>query len=148
MFGEMTFAGGTFSDLFPAVTPVIYIYRSGRTAVYVYPEDEQIVTGVSSIKLATKVEAVEAEESTSFVLPTIKLRSKVELYDDSEIPTLIKPDIIIRTKVEAIPLDSESAVQSHENRLRTRVEAIVDESSSVENVTFSKSQVKPASRNN
>lgn len=148
MFGDMTFAGGTFSDLFPAVTPVIYIYRSGRTAVYVYPEDEQIVTGVSSVKLATKVEPVEAEYSPSFVAPTIKLRTKVELYDDSETPTLIKPDLIIRTKVEAVPIEAESLVRVVENRLITKVEAIVEDTTLVETTVYSKSDVKPASRNN
>lgn len=131
MFGEMTFAGGTFSDLFPAPFPVVYIFRYGRTAVYVYPEDDIIVSGVSSTRLATKVEAVELDEPPTFVQPKIRLRTKVELIDDSEVPTIIKPYLILRTKVEAVPEETQSVVEALLVNLRTKVESINEETSSV-----------------
>jgi len=57
MFGDITFAGGTFADLFVVANQVEYSYRKGRTAVIaIIPEDGDITTSVIVRKLRTKVE--------------------------------------------------------------------------------------------
>lgn len=59
MFGDLTFAGGTFSDFFIVSGQVSYSFRKGRTAVVaILPANGPIVTGVEPRTIRSKVEAI------------------------------------------------------------------------------------------
>jgi hypothetical protein len=80
MFGDLTFAGGTFADIFLVSGQIEYSYRKGRTAVIaVIPENGSMVTGVSAKFIRSKVEAILPEEGTITTNVIVrKLRTKVE----------------------------------------------------------------------
>lgn len=59
MFGDLTFAGGTFSDFFVVGGQIVYSFRKGRTAVQaIIPDNGSVITTVPPRFVRSKVEAV------------------------------------------------------------------------------------------
>jgi len=59
MFGDLTFAGGTFSDFFTVAGQISYTFRKGRTMVVaIIPENGTIITDVPPRFVRSKVEAI------------------------------------------------------------------------------------------
>ncbi len=82
MFGDLTFAGGTFSDFFTVSGQVSYSFRKGRTVVVaILPSNGTITTGVEPRTVRSTVEAI--------------------LPSDGPVTTGVEPRTV-RTKVEAI----------------------------------------------
>lgn len=76
MFGDLTFAGGTFSDFFIVGGQIIYSFRKGRTAVIaIIPDNGTIITDVPPRMVRSKVEA-EIKINTN--IPERTARTKVE----------------------------------------------------------------------
>jgi len=76
MFGDLTFAGGTFSDFFIVSGQISYSFRKGRTAVIaIIPENGKIITDVPPRFVRSKVEA---EIKVNTDIPNRFARTKVE----------------------------------------------------------------------
>jgi hypothetical protein len=59
MFGDLTFAGGTFSDFFTVAGQISYTFRKGRTMVVaIIPENGTIITDVPPRFVRSKVDAI------------------------------------------------------------------------------------------
>lgn len=77
MFGDLTFAGGTFSDFFTVAGQISYTFRKGRTAVMaIIPENGKILTDAPARIIRSKVEA---PKTLNYETPSRIARTKVEV---------------------------------------------------------------------